>query len=139
MDSRQFQSVSPRCATKTTLRPVPTLIQSKVTSESKVSRTLIGGLRAYGGVGRLKPLKRRVFTDPFFPAISVSSPSVRNQDKTKTCSEVDSVQGNAQALGLAHFYRRLASIHWRRKAQVVEKQGFYGPMDSRPFQSVRSR
>ena len=74
-----------------------------------------------------------------FRVISVSSPSVRNQDKTKTCSEDDSVQGNVQASGLAHSDRRRACIRWRGEAQVAEKQGCHGPMDSRPFRSVPPR
>ena len=71
--------------------------------------------------------------------MSVSSPSVFNRDKTKTCSEVGSVQGNALALGFAHFDRRLACIRWREKAQVDEKKGFHGPMDLRPFRAVLPR
>ena len=67
----------------------------------------------------------------------VISPSVRNQDKTETSFEVDTVQGNVQASGLVHSDRRLVCIRWREKAQVVEKQGFHRPIDSWPFQSVR--
>ena len=52
-ESRPFWAVPPRCATETRLRPVPKLIQSKSMYEPRVSRTLIEGSRAYGGVGRL--------------------------------------------------------------------------------------
>ena len=31
----------------------------------------------------------------------------------------------------------LARIRWRGKAHAVEKKGFHGPMDYRPFRSVR--
>jgi hypothetical protein len=94
MNYRPCPSVCPRCATNTRLRPVPRSIKSKAMYNSRV--------------------------------ILVSSPSVRNREKTtvyKTCSEVDSIQGNVQASGFAHSNRRLACIRWRRKAQVVEKAG----------------
>ena len=64
---------------------------------------------------------------------------MRNQDKTKTCSEDDSVQGNVQASGLSHNDRKLACIRWSGKAHVVEMRGFHGPIDSRPFRSVLPR
>ena len=48
---RPFRSVLPRCATESRLRAVPKFIQSKAMYKPRVSRTLIGGLRAYGGVG----------------------------------------------------------------------------------------
>ena len=64
---------------------------------------------------------------------------MRNRDKTKTCSEVGSVQGYAYALDFVHFDRRLVRIQWRWKAQVVEKHGCHGPIDSRPFRSVLPR
>ena len=65
IDSRPFQSVLPRCATETRLRHVSKLIQSKAMYTIRILRTLIGGLRAYGGVGRLKSLISRAFTDPW--------------------------------------------------------------------------
>ena len=67
IDSRPFRSVLPRCATELRLRLVPKLIQSKAIHKPWILHTLIGGLRAYGGVERLKSLKRRAFTDPLIP------------------------------------------------------------------------
>ena len=64
---------------------------------------------------------------------------MRNRDKTKTCSKVDSVQRNVYALGIAHFDRGLACIRWRGKAQVDEKKGFHGPIDFRPFRAAPPR
>ena len=64
---------------------------------------------------------------------------MRNRDKTKTCSKVDSVQVSVCASGLVHSDRRVACIRWREKAQVVEKHGCHGPIDSRPFRSVLPR
>ena len=136
IDSRPFRAVPPRCATESRLRPVPKLIQFKAMYKPRNSRTPIGGLRAYGGVGTLKSLKKKLSRTHGFPAISGSSPSVRNRDKTKSCPEVNSVKGNVLALDIVHSDRWLACIRWRGKAQVVEKQGFHGPMDSRPFRSV---
>ena len=67
MDYRRFRSFRLRRATKTGLRLIPKSIQSKAMYKPRVSRTLIGGLRAYGGVGRLKSLKSRAVTDPLIP------------------------------------------------------------------------
>ena len=88
-------------------------------------------------------MKSRAFTDPLIPGHFGQFPSVRNRDKTKTCSEVGSVQGNAYALEFAHSDRGFACIRWRGKAQVDEKKGFHGPMDYRVLSvsspSVRNR
>ena len=67
MDSVTYRAVPFRCATKTRSRPVPKLIQSKTMYMPWVLRTMIGGSRAYGDVGRLKSLKRTVITDRWIP------------------------------------------------------------------------
>ena len=50
------------------------LIQSKAIYKPRVSRILIGGVRAYGGVGRLKSLSSTVNTDPLIPGHSGQFP-----------------------------------------------------------------
>ena len=57
----RFPSVRNRDKTKT----FPKLIQSKALYTPRILRTMIGGLRAYSGVGRLMSLKSRAFTDPW--------------------------------------------------------------------------
>jgi hypothetical protein len=129
IEFRPFRLIHPWFACEAGSSSNPKLIQSKAKYKSRVSRTLIGGLRPYDGVERLKSLKSRAFTDPWIPGHIGQFPFVsRNQDMTKTCSKVDSIQGNVQALGLKHSDRRPACKRWRGKAQVVEKDGYHGPI-----------
>ena len=48
--------------------------------------------------------KCRVFTESTDLGISAIASSVRTQDETKTCSEVDSIQGNVHALGFGGLF-----------------------------------
>ena len=94
MDSRPFRAVPPRCATETRLRNVPKLIQSKAMHKERVPCTLIGDLRAYGGAGRLKSLKSRIFADSLIPGLFGQFALNAQPRPDKDLFEVDSVQGN---------------------------------------------
>ena len=45
------------------------LVQSKAMHRPRVLLTLIGGVRAYGGVGSLESMKSRAYTDPWIPGL----------------------------------------------------------------------
>ena len=67
VDSRPYRSVRHQCAAETRLRPIPKMINSESMYEHYVSCTVIGSVRACGGVGRLEPLKSRAFKDSWIP------------------------------------------------------------------------
>ena len=136
MDSRLFHAVRPECATKTRLRPVPKLIPSKAVYKRLVSHTLIAGLRAYGGVGRRKSLKSRAFTDPWLPAHFGQFACGAHPGQTNTVSEVDSIQGNVLALGLAHSDRRVACIRWRGRLKSFKRMAVTDPLIPGHFSQV---
>ena len=110
MDYRLFWSVLPRCATETRLRLDPKFIQSKAMCELWILCTLNRGLRAFGGVGRLKSLISRAFTDQWIIGHFGHFALGAQPRHDKTCSEVGSVQGNAHVLDFVHSDRRLVCI-----------------------------
>ena len=92
----------------------------------RVSRTLIGGLRAYVGVGRLKSLKSRVFAESTDLGISAIASSVEMKGNLETFAKHTPIQGIPIFERPSSFGRIYAHVRGIKIGWGDEKQGFRG-------------